>query len=74
MSILKLCIGLLAGFVVGAYFYHPAVVKASSGSGTIFLRQVTPGANTDPIIANREIVGFSCATGAMGAECYVAVR
>ncbi len=73
MNTVKICIAVAVGFVLGAFVYRPAVVKAS-GSGVIYVRQMNVGTNPDPMIANREIVGFSCTNGAMGAECYMAVR
>lgn len=76
MNILKMCGAVLVGFVLGAYFYHPITAKAASGSGTIYVRNVSNGgAYTDAILANREIIGFSCtAGGPMGSECFVAAR
>lgn len=76
MNTVKLSLAVVVGFVLGAYFNHPVTAKAASGSGTIYVRNVGNGASyTDPILANREIIGFSCtAGGPMGSECFVAAR
>lgn len=76
MNLVKTGLAVLAGFVLGAYLYHPITAKAASGSGTIIVRNVANGgAYTDPMLANREIIGFSCtAGGPTGSECFVAAR
>lgn len=73
MNTLKICVAVLVGFILGAFIYRHSAVKAS-GSGVIYVKRVVEGQNPDPMVANREIVGFSCSNGAMGAECYLAVR
>ncbi len=74
MGVVKICAAVVVGFALGAWFYHPITAKAASGSGTVYVIKATEGAVTNPIIANREIIGFSCTEGAMGGECYLAVR
>jgi hypothetical protein len=73
MNILKMGGAVLVGFVLGAFVYRPVTVKAS-GSGVIYMKRMTEGQNPDPMVANRDIVGFSCTSGAMGTECFLAVR
>ena len=73
MNIVKMCVAVLVGFILGAFVYHPITVKAS-GSGVIYMKRMTEGQNPDPMVANRDIVGFSCTGGAMGTECFLAVR
>ena len=75
MNAVKLCLAVIVGFVLGAYFYHPVSARAAAtGSGTIFVRKVTVGTYTDSAIVNREVVGFSCTSRVMEGDCYVALR
>jgi hypothetical protein len=66
-------VGTLTGLVAAP---HASSTVHASGSGTIYVRNVGNGAAyTDPILANREIIGFSCtAGGPMGSECFIAAR
>jgi len=76
MNLAKTCLAVVVGFLLGAFVYHPVTAKASSpGSGTIYVRKVVEGGSyTDPMLANREIVGFSCTGGSFGSQCFVAAR
>lgn len=76
MNLVKTGLAVLVGFLLGAFVYHPVTAKAStSSSGTIYVRKVVEGGSyTDPVLANREIVGFSCSGGAFGSQCFVAAR
>jgi hypothetical protein len=75
MNIAKLCIAVLIGFVLGAFVYRPANVKAAGG-GLIYVKKVSEGQNLDPMATNREVVGFSCVAARSGEldACYVAAR
>ena len=73
MNIVKVGVAVLVGFLLGAVVYKPVSAKAS-GFGVIYVKRVAEGMNPDPITVNREVIGFSCTSGATGAECYLAVR
>lgn len=73
MNTVKICVAVIVGVLLGMII-RPGTAKAS-GSGVIYVKRVIEGQNPDPMVANREVVGFSCsAGGAMGTECFLAVR
>jgi hypothetical protein len=65
VNFLKICLAVLAGFVLGATFYHPQTVRATGG---INIKSVKEGYNG--YILGSQVVGFACTQD----TCYVATQ
>lgn len=73
MNILKMCIAVLVGFVLGAWFHRPFVVKAQSNRAPVLVLPVGTQGGA-PLPADVQVVGFSCASAGEKSQCYLAVR
>lgn len=70
MNTVKICIAVLAGFVLGALVYRPLTVKAQ-GKAPVIMLTVSPESGGTVIPADARVVGFSC----IGKDqCYLAVQ
>lgn len=65
MSFLRTCVAILAGFVLGAMFYHPQTMKAVDG---VTVKEVKPGYNG--YLQGSQVVGFACSHD----TCYIATQ
>ena len=65
MNFVKICLAVLAGFVLGATFYRPQTVKATNG---INVKSVKEGYNG--YILGSQVVGFACTQD----TCYIATQ
>ncbi len=70
MNILKLCVAVVVGFILGACFYHPLAVKAQADRAPVIVVEVGPG-NGAPLPTDARVVGFSCIGNG---KCYMAVQ
>ncbi|MGA3210882.1 MAG: hypothetical protein ABSD20_06205 [Terriglobales bacterium] len=60
MNLLKLCIAVAIGFLLGAFLGRPAPIKAQEIAvqpGSVKVTQVNPGSS---ITVTGQVVGFSC--------------
>jgi hypothetical protein len=70
MNVVKACLAILAGFILGAALYRPRSAKA--GGGAVYVRAAPVGAST--VVSGSNVVGFSCTGSGNSAECYVATQ
>ena len=68
MNLLKLCVAVVIGILLGALLFRPAPIKAQDIAvtpGSVKVTQVHPGSS---VTVTGQVVGFSCTP----ADCYLA--
>ena len=67
MNLLRTCLAVLLGLLLGAALYRPKTAKAA---GNVYVQQAPVGAYNP--IRGTNVVGFSCTGQGMSAACYIA--
>jgi hypothetical protein len=67
MNLLRTCLAVVLGALLGAALYRPSTAKAA---GNVYVQQVPVGVYNP--IRGTTVVGFSCAGSGAAAACYIA--
>lgn len=69
MNFAKTCVAVLVGVLIGAELHHLQPVHAAGSP--VYVKQTHMGANYDPLLEGRNVVGFSCTPDG---SCYIAAQ
>jgi hypothetical protein len=69
MDLLKTCLAVLLGFVLGAALYRPTPAKAA---GNVYVQQISTGVESP--IRGASVIGFSCTGSGANSACYIATQ
>jgi hypothetical protein len=79
MNLVRTCLVVLVGFVVGAMLYHPQPTKAND-SGAVSVKRLKMGRGSEGNISTTvgiygsNVVGFSCTGTGDDVQCFIASR